>query len=57
MDGLGPNQEIPLTYNWIPSQTHENWRTAALVDENNEVNEIEEGEANTLEQFITVLEP
>ena len=57
MDGLGANQEIMLSYNWIPNRTDENWRTVALVDENNEVNEIEEGAANTLEQYITVLEP
>ncbi|MGD8596760.1 MAG: FHA domain-containing protein [Anaerolineae bacterium] len=57
MDGLGSDQEITLTYNWIPNRINENWRTMALVDENNEVSEIEEGAANALEQFITVLEP
>ena len=56
MDSLGADQEITLNYNWIPNQTGEDWRTVARVDAYDEVAEIGEGAANTLEQYITVLE-
>jgi pSer/pThr/pTyr-binding forkhead associated (FHA) protein len=56
MDSLGADQEITLNYNWIPNRTGEDWRTVARVDAYDEVVEIGEGVANTLEQYITVLE-
>jgi pSer/pThr/pTyr-binding forkhead associated (FHA) protein len=55
-DSLGPEQGEELVYSWIPNRAADNWRTAATIDANREVNEIGEGAANTLEQFITVLE-
>ncbi len=57
VDSLGTNQNKELLYPWIPSRAGANWRTVATIDLNNEVDEIEEGAANSLEQFITVLEP
>jgi hypothetical protein len=57
VDLLGAGQEKELRYTWIPSRTDENWRTSATVDSYDEVGEIEEGEANDLDQAITVLEP
>jgi hypothetical protein len=56
IDSLGPEQGEELVYPWIPNQAAENWRTVASVDVNREVTEIGEGAANSLEQFITVLE-
>jgi hypothetical protein len=55
-DSLGPGQAEELVYPWVPNRATENWRTAATVDVNREVSEIGEGAANSLEQFITVLE-
>jgi len=55
-DSLGPEQVEELVYTWMPNRAAENWRTAATVDVNREVSEIGEGAANSLEQFITVLE-
>ena len=57
VDSLDAGQTRELVYPWRPSQAVANWRTVATVDLNNKVNEIEEGEGNSLEQFITVLEP
>ncbi|MEJ2733945.1 MAG: FHA domain-containing protein [Anaerolineae bacterium] len=57
MDSLAAGEEKELAYPWIPSRAGEDWQTMALVDLNNEVDEIEEGPGNRLEQFITVLEP
>jgi hypothetical protein len=57
LDSLGAGQERDLVYPWIPSQINPEWWTVAIADLNDEVNEIEEGEANSLEQFITVLQP
>ncbi len=57
MDSLAAGEEKELVYPWIPSRVGEDWQTMALVDLNSEVDEIEEGPGNRLEQFITVLEP
>jgi pSer/pThr/pTyr-binding forkhead associated (FHA) protein len=57
VDYLIAKQETELTYPWIPDRIAENWRTVAIADLKEEVSEIEEGAANALEQFITVLEP
>ena len=57
MDSLAAGEEKELVYPWIPSRVGKDWQTMALVDLNNEVDEIEEGAGNRLEQFITVLEP
>jgi hypothetical protein len=57
LDSLGAGEERELVYPWIPSQTNPEWWTVAIADLNDEVNEIEEGAANSLEQFITVLQP
>ena len=57
VDSLASGEEKELVYPWIPSRVREDWQTMALVDLNNEVDEIEEGLGNRLEQFITVLEP
>jgi pSer/pThr/pTyr-binding forkhead associated (FHA) protein len=57
MDLLGAGQEKELRYTWIPGRPDESWRTSAAVDVYDEVEEIEEGEANDLDQAITVLEP
>jgi pSer/pThr/pTyr-binding forkhead associated (FHA) protein len=57
VDLLGAGQEKELRYTWIPSRTDENWRTSAAVDVYDKVEEIEEEEANDLDQAITVLEP
>jgi hypothetical protein len=54
---LKAGQQRELVYPWIPSSTAVNWRTLATIDRNNSVEEIEEGLANDLAQFITVLEP
>jgi hypothetical protein len=54
---LGTEEELTLNYNWLPNRADDNWRTVATIDVNDEVYEIEEEEANYLEQFITVLEP
>lgn len=57
VDSLGAGQVKELAYVWIPSRAVVNWRTVAEVDLNREVDEIGEGQANRLEQFIAVLEP
>jgi pSer/pThr/pTyr-binding forkhead associated (FHA) protein len=57
LDSLGAGQEKELVYPWIPSRTNPEWWTVAIADLNHEVTEIEEGAANSLEQFITVFEP
>jgi hypothetical protein len=57
VDSLGADEEKILSYNWLPNRADDNWRTAATVDVYEEVDEIESGVANYLEQFITVLEP
>ena len=57
LDSLGAGQERELVYPWIPPRANPEWWTAASADLNDEVNEIEEGAANSLEQFITVLQP
>jgi hypothetical protein len=57
VDSLGAGQEKELVYGWIPDRAAVNWRTVAEVDRKREVDEIGEGQANQLEQFITVLEP
>jgi hypothetical protein len=57
VDSLDAGQEKELVYGWIPSRTAVNWRTVAEVDLKREVEEIGEGQANRLEQYITVLEP
>jgi pSer/pThr/pTyr-binding forkhead associated (FHA) protein len=57
LDSLGAGQERELVYPWIPSRTNPEWWTVAIADLNDEITEIEEGAANSLEQFITVFEP
>ena len=57
LDSLDAAEEKELVYPWIPSRAAENWSTTATVDLNKEVDEIGEAAANSLEQFITVLEP
>lgn len=57
LDSLGADQERELVYPWIPSRVNPEWWTVAIADLNDEVTEIEEGAANSLEQFITVLQP
>jgi hypothetical protein len=57
LDSLGAGQERELVYPWIPSRANPEWWTLAIADLNDEVTEIEEGAANSLEQFITVLQP
>jgi hypothetical protein len=52
--GLNAGQDKVLKYIWIPSQANEAWSTSATVDVYDEVVEIEEGVANTLEKTITV---
>jgi hypothetical protein len=56
LDSLGAGEERDLVYPWLPSLANPEWWTVATVDLNDEVTEIEEGEANSLEQFISVLE-
>jgi hypothetical protein len=56
LDSLGASQERDLVYPWIPSRVNPEWWTVAIADLNDEVSEIEEGAANSLEQFITVLQ-
>jgi hypothetical protein len=41
----------------IPARTGDSVRTIAVVDANDDVVEIEEAAANSLEQVVTVLEP
>jgi pSer/pThr/pTyr-binding forkhead associated (FHA) protein len=57
VDSLPAGREKELTYPWFPNRADEKWWTLAIADLNDEVSEIEEGAANILEQFITVLEP
>ena len=54
--GLPANQERELSYTWIPARTEEMWTTTARADAYREVEEIEDGQANVLEQTITVVE-
>ena len=56
LDSLDAGQEKELKYTWIPARIEADWRTLATVDAYDEVEEIKEATANTLEQFITVLE-
>ncbi|MDD3826592.1 MAG: FHA domain-containing protein [Anaerolineae bacterium] len=55
--GLAGGKAMELTYTWLPGATHEAWPTTATVDVYGQVDEIEEGEGNTLTQEIAVLEP
>ena len=55
VDSLKAGQEIVLKYTWIPDRTKETWTTTATVDVYDDVTEIDEGPANTLEKAITVL--
>ncbi len=57
VDSLAAGGETELTYRWIPSRADEKWWTLAIADLNGRVSEIEEGAANILEQYVTVLEP
>lgn len=57
VDSLVAGQEKELSYPWFPNRADERWWTLAIADLSDEVSEIEEGAANILEQFITVLEP
>jgi pSer/pThr/pTyr-binding forkhead associated (FHA) protein len=57
VDSLEASQEKELVYRWIPSRADDDWQTVAIIDPNNEVEEIGEREANRLGQSITVLEP
>ena len=57
LDSLDAGEERELVYPWIPPRSDPEWRTVAIADLNDEVTEIEEGTANSLEQFITILAP
>jgi hypothetical protein len=57
VDGLAAGGGTELAYGWIPSRADEQWWTLAIADLGGQVTEIEEGEANILEQSVTVLEP
>ena len=57
LDSLGAGQEKDLVYPWIPPRVNPEWWTQATADLNDEVHEIEEGLANSVDQFITVLKP
>jgi len=57
LDSLGAGQERDLVYTWIPPRANPEWWTRATADLNDEIFEIEEGTANSVEQFITVLKP
>lgn len=57
LDSLSAGKERELKYGWLPERADSAWLTLATVDAYDEVEEIEEGTANTLEQVITVLEP
>jgi hypothetical protein len=57
VDLLGSGEQKELKYTWIPTRAEESWRTSAAVDVYGEVEEIEEDEANKLDQDIAVLEP
>ncbi len=57
LDSLGAGEARDLVYSWIPPRADPEWWTEAIADLGDEVYEIEEGTGNTLEQFITVLEP
>jgi hypothetical protein len=57
LERLAAGQQRELVYPWIPSRTAVNWRTLATIDLYDTIEEIEEGPANDLAQFITVLEP
>jgi hypothetical protein len=54
VSGLNAGQDKVLKYVWIPPQANETWSTSATVDIYDEVVEIEEGAANTLEKTVTV---
>jgi hypothetical protein len=56
LPGLAANQDKVLSYTWIPARIEERWPTTARVDAYREVEEIEDGQGNVLEQTITVLE-
>jgi hypothetical protein len=57
LPGLDAGESKELSYTWIPATTGDNLATRAIVDPNEEVEEIEEGANNTLEQTIAVLKP
>jgi hypothetical protein len=57
VDGLAAGADQVLKYTWLPPRADEGWRTTATVDAYDQVSEIEEDEANRLEQSIAVLEP
>jgi subtilase family serine protease len=57
LPGLSAGEEKELSYTWIPARTGDSVRTIAVVDANDDVVEIEEAAANSLEQVVTVLEP
>ncbi len=57
LDSLGAGKVRDLVYPWIPPRANPEWWTKAIADLGDEVYEIEEGLANSLEQFIAVLEP
>ncbi|MBN1660725.1 MAG: FHA domain-containing protein [Anaerolineae bacterium] len=57
LPGLDAGEIKELSYTWIPATTGDELSTRAIVDPNEEVDEIEEGADNTLEQVITVLRP
>ncbi len=55
VDRLAAGQEKTLSYTWLPARAKSDWQTVATVDARDEVDEIEEGAANTLKQVISVL--
>jgi hypothetical protein len=57
VDSVLAGQGRDLKYTWLPERADDSWTTLATVDVYDEVDEIEEGAANSLEQVITVLEP
>lgn len=56
LDSLTAGGEKTLSYTWLPDRAETDWQTVATLDVHDEVDEIEEGTANRLEQVITVLE-
>jgi hypothetical protein len=55
--GLSSGEEKVLDYTWIPTEVRERWPTAVTADPYHEVEELDEGDTNRLEQVITVLHP
>ncbi|MCL7452455.1 MAG: FHA domain-containing protein [Anaerolineae bacterium] len=56
LPGLPANQDKVLSYTWIPARVEDRWPTSAQADAYQEVEEIEEGLGNVVEQTITVVE-